>query len=29
MKIGELITMVVFTIILVAFIFYQYGYHVK
>jgi Tfp pilus assembly protein PilV len=29
MKISELIAMVIFTIILVAFIFYQYGYHVK
>jgi hypothetical protein len=29
MKLGELVTIVIFTIILVAFIFYQYGHHVK
>jgi len=29
MKLGELISMVIFGIILVAFIFYQYGHHVK
>jgi len=29
MKLSELVTMVIFGIILVAFIFYQYGYHVK